>query len=213
MKEKIDKKKSIIALAFVLFLTIIGGTLAIIYRISRFNNIFKSSAYNVSINEEFNNEWGTKKVSVVNNDNTPLIIRVMYSELWSSSGVDNSSTTCELSTTNINQTEQFILSNKINGNDTVTKNWTSNWKNYFIEGEDGWYYYTKVLNNKSSVQILSSISLNRDLIRTSPCYQYYNEFNYNLDFNYEAIQATPDAIRDIWGFDVSINGGNVTWNF
>ena len=35
--------------------------------------------------------------------------------------------------------------------------------------------------------------------------------DYNLIFNYEAIQATPKAIKEIWGKDIEINGDDITW--
>ena len=199
MKRIIEKlknnKKVIIALLSLLTIGIVGVTAAVVYFKSELENKFNTSAYNIAIEEEFYDDWGTKKVSIVNHDSTPVVIRVAYIETWS----DN------------NDAVSLQLSNKINGIDVVTKAWTDSWKNDFILNEDGWYYYKKVLTENEAVQILESINLNKEVADTS--LENYNLYDYELDFRYEAIQATTDAIKEIWGFDVTINGGEITWNF
>ena len=199
MKRIIEKlknnKKVIIALLSLLTIGIVGVTAAVVYFKSELENKFNTSAYNIAIEEEFYDDWGTKKVSIVNHDATPVVIRVAYIETWS----DN------------NDAVSLQLSNKINGIDVVTKAWTDSWKNDFILNEDGWYYYKKVLTENEAVQILESINLNKEVADTS--LENYNLYDYELDFRYEAIQATTDAIKEIWGFDVTINGGEITWNF
>lgn len=199
MKRIIEKlknnKKVIIALLSLLTIGIVGVTAAVVYFKSELENKFNTSAYNIAIEEEFYDDWGTKKVSIVNHDATPVVIRVAYIETWSDNNDDVS----------------LQLSNKINGIDVVTKAWTDSWKNDFILNEDGWYYYKKVLTESEAVQILESINLNKEVADTS--LENYNLYDYELDFRYEAIQATTDAIKEIWGFDVTINGGEITWNF
>ena len=153
--------------------------------------------YNVTIEEEFNNTWGTKKVSFVNNEetNTPVVLRINYNELWRKeiNGV------------------KLSLDNNVNGTNVVTKNWTTAFTNDFIDGGDGWYYYKKTLAAEASVQVLDSIALNESLISTSPYYDDYKAYTYELDFNFEAIQARSSAISEIWGKTATISGGNVTW--
>ena len=39
----------------------------------------------------------------------------------------------------------------------------------------------------------------------------YDTYDYSLDFNYEAVQATVDAIHEVWGKTASISGNNVVW--
>ena len=199
MKRIIEKlknnKKVIIALLSLLTIGIVGVTAAVVYFKSELENKFNTSAYNIAIEEEFYDDWGTKKVSIVNHDATPVVIRVAYIETWS----DN------------NDAVSLQLSNKINGIDVVTKAWTDSWKNDFILNEDGWYYYKKVLTESEAVQILESINLNKEVADTS--LENYNLYDYELDFRYEAIQATTDAVKEIWGLDVTINGGEITWNF
>ncbi len=120
---------------------------------------------------------------------------------------------CKYNVTDLDGNTIFTLSNKINGIDVVTKKWTESWLSEFELGNDGWYYYKKLFNSNDEIQILDSIVLNENLIKDSTCYNNYNDFNYKLGFNYETVQATETAVRDLWGHNISINGGNITWNF
>lgn len=197
MKLKSIKKKPLIFLLGILVLGIVGGTFAYYYSEIAISNEFKTLTYNVQIEEEFNKTWGTKKVSFVNKEstNTPVVLRINYNESWRKT---------------VNGTK-LSLDNNVNGENAVTKNWTTAFTNDFIEGDDGWYYYKKTLNAGKSVQVLESIALNEDLISTSPYYEEYKDYDYELDFNFEAIQANTDAINEIWNKKATISGGNVTW--
>ena len=201
MKSKLKKinKKPLIFILIVLILTIVGGTYAYYYSEVILPNEFKTMTYNVTIEEEFNNTWGTKKVRFVNNEetNTPVVLRINYNEKWRKE-VDG---------------VLLSLDNNVNGEHVVQKNWTSAFTNDFIDGGDGWYYYKKVLNAEESVQVLESITLKEDLISTSPYYNDYKNYTYELDFNFEAIQASSSAISNIWNKDVTINGVDITWSF
>lgn len=194
MKNK--NKKPLIFGLLLLTLAVIGGTFAYYYSEVVIPNRFKAMTYDVKLVEEFEGDFGTKEVSIVNQEetNTPVVIRMSYNEYW-----DNS------------------LNNKYNNTDVVTKNWTNDFLNDFrYDSRSGWYYYTKVLNPESSVTVLNSTALNTNLVNASPDRSSYLSSDYHLDFNYEAIQAKEEAILDIWGDDllnVSINGGNVSWSF
>lgn len=196
-KLKKIKKKPLIYLLAVLLLGIAGTTFAYYYSEVAIPNKFKAMTYNVQVEEEFNDTWGTKKVTFVNKEttNTPVVLRINYNESWRKevNGI------------------KLSLDNNVNGTSAVTKNWTSAFTSDFIAGDDGWYYYKKTLNANSSVQVLDSISLNESLISTSPYYDDYKSYTYELDFNFEAIQATSNAIKEIWGKNAVINEGNVTW--
>ena len=197
MKFKKIKKKPLFFLLLLLALGIVGTTFAYYYTEIAIPNQFRAMTYNVTIEEEFNNTWGTKKVSFVNNEetNTPVVLRINYNELWRKevNGV------------------KLSLDNNVNGTNVVTKNWTTAFTNDFIDGGDGWYYYKKTLAAEASVQVLDSIALNESLISTSPYYDDYKAYTYELDFNFEAIQASSSAISEIWGRTATISGGNVTW--
>lgn len=197
MKFKKIKKKPLFFLLLLLALGIVGTTFAYYYTEIAIPNQFRAMTYNVTIEEEFNNTWGTKKVSFVNNEetNTPVVLRINYNEFWRKevNGV------------------KLSLDNNVNGTNVVTKNWTTAFTNDFIDGGDGWYYYKKTLAAEASVQVLDSIALNESLISTSPYYNDYKSYTYELDFNFEAIQASSSAISEIWGRTATISGGNVTW--
>lgn len=197
MKVEKLKKKPLIFLLTLFIIGVVGTTFAYYYTEISIPNRFRTMTYNVTIEEEFNDTWGTKKVSFVNNEetNTPVVLRINYNELWRKevSGV------------------KLSLDNNVNGTNVVTKNWTTAFTNDFIDGGDGWYYYKKTLDAKESVQVLDSISLNESLISTSPYYNDYKSYTYELDFNFEAIQASSNAISEIWGKTATISGGNVTW--
>ena len=197
MKFKKLKKKPLIFLLALIAIGVVGTTFAYYYTEVSFPNQFRTMTYNVTIEEEFNDTWGTKKVSFVNKEetNTPVVLRINYNELWRKevNGV------------------KLSLDNNVNGENVVTKNWTSTFTSDFIDGGDGWYYYKKTLNAEESVQVLNSISLKEDLISTSPYYNDYKSYTYELDFNFEAIQASSSAISEIWGKTATISGSNVTW--
>lgn len=215
--NKYKKIKPIIFISLGLLIFIIGITYAYFYSRNIFENKFKTSAYDVELSEEFKNDWGTKKVNIINKDTTPVVIRVNYNEIWSEKDFDNlndnfdTTTSCRILSNNDN-TKKYTLSNLLNGEEVVTKNWTSTWNN-FSKGNDGWYYYNKVLDSNTSIQILESISLREDLLADSNCYEDYNNYEYELSFNYEAIQADEQAIKEIWNYEADLNNGDNIWNF
>jgi len=193
-------KKLFIGTISLLFIGMIGVTLAIMSSNGYFENIFHSAEYGVNIEEEFYNDWGTKKVSFINNNNSPIIIRVSYNELWSTTDEEDNTFT--------------VLNNKANGIDTVNKVWTDAWVNDFVDGHDGWYYYKKVLHNTERVQVLSEIQLNEEALTSSGDLETYKNANYELDFNFESVQADSKAVKSLWGKTVTIDSdGNITWNF
>ena len=189
------KNRKFKPLIFVGILTVVcavvGYTVAYYYSNIVVPNQFQSMTYNVQITEEdFNNTFGTKKVFFKNEEetNTPVVLRFNFNESWGN-GVNN----------------------LINGTNVVTKTWTDAFTNDFALGDDGWYYYKKVLNPQESVQVLESISRNDTLINSSPNRSEYVNSNYHLDINFEAIQATPEAVSEIWNKSITITGTSVTW--
>ncbi len=213
--------KPILFIILIISIFLIGITLAYFYNRGTFENKFKSSAYNVELNEEFNNNWGKKEVNITNKDETPIILRINYNEIWvekkqtnlSKNQIDNNPNNGSCRTKiSSNETNKYTLSNIIDGEEVVTKSWTSTW-NDFIEGNDGWYYYNKILYANESIKILENISLRNDLVSSSNCYEDYNNYEYELSFNYEAIQADISAVKDIWGYDITLNGGYILWPF
>lgn len=194
MKETRKTRGIIVYLGIIGFILIAGFSLSYFFNDIQVVNSFKTQTYNVEIEEEFPGTWGTKKVYIANKEltNAPVVLRVNYNEVWSKEEAGEINT----------------LSNIVNGTSVVTKNFTNAFLNDFILGTDGWYYYKKVLNAGERVQLLDSISLNNTITSSNPEYLAYD---YQLIFNYEAIQATSPAVLDIWNKEVTITGGNASW--
>ena len=72
--------------------------------------------------------------------------------------------------------------------------------------------WVKFLKAKDSVEILNAISLKEDLISTSEDYEKYKTYHYELGFQYETIQATEKAIKEIWGKNATITEGEIAFN-
>lgn len=192
-------KKPLIFLILFLLVVGIGGTFAYYYSEVIIPNRFQAMTYHVTIEEEFYDDFGTKRVFFVNQEetNAPVVLRINYNESWRKT-IDD---------------VVITPSNVIDGQDVVTKEWTDAFLNDFADGGDGWFYYTKVLNAQESVQVLESITLNESLVSTSSDAIDYQGADYELSFNFESIQASSDAILDIWGISSTIQGDDVAWNF
>ncbi len=198
-KEKKNfKKKAIIFIVILLITVFIGGTYAFYFSGTSILNKFKTMTYDVKLEEEFNGTFGTKKVRIINNESdAPVVLRINYLEIWSKEDEEGAYDT---------------LSNKFDNIEVVTKGWTQEFKENFTLRDDGWYYYNKVLNPGNTIEILENITLNDELIQGSVNYEDYKTYNYELTFNYEAIQATKEAIGEIWGLYVDIDqSGNISW--
>lgn len=197
MKKFVTEKKPLFFILLLLVVVGIGGTFAYYYTEVIIPNQFKTLTYNVTVEDEFYDDWGVKKVFFVNKEetNTPVVLRINFNESWRRE-VDGMT---------------LSLDNNVNGENVVLKEWTDTFTNDFIKGDDGWYYYKKVLNSNERIQVLESIALNEELILTSPYYEDYKVFDYELSFNFEAIQASSGAVSDIWNRNVSISGDEVTW--
>ncbi len=259
------KNKKIKPLFFIMLIAlviVVGGTIAYFLSSTSFENKFRTSYYDVAIEEEFYNNWGTKKVSIVNNDSTSVALRISYTEIWTnyfckayeegslkqenqspdssdnqngrlgvSEDLSGSGNIVSGTSPNCIEYGEEYLNNKIDGQDVVIKEWTEEWLNDFVLGNDGWYYYKKVLNSNSNVQILNSIMKNPKLFGDDSSdrddnmgtlsrlqiqhnlHQRYTASDYELDFNYEAVQADKKAIKELWGHDVTITDNEIEWSF
>lgn len=190
--KKVSKNFLIICGIF-LIMGIVGVSAIYLSNVSLINS-FKTLTYKVDVEEEFYNDWGTKKIKVINSEetNADVVLRVGFNESFSK---DND-----------------ILSNEINGQEVVEKDFSNDFLTHFSKDQDGWYYYDKVLKAKDSVEILNAISLKEDLISTSEDYEKYKTYHYELGFQYETIQATEKAIKEIWGKNATITEGEIAFN-
>ena len=203
-KIKLKKKNLIIVSLIILVISGIGIVYAFFISKENVENIFKTAAYNIVLEEEFYDDWGTKKVTITNNDaeGTPVVLRINYDEYWFK----------EVNGTIVNLSNTISTSNGVFR--AVTLNTPDDYDTNFINGNDGWFYYTKVLNPNESVILLESISLNEDAIKESSYYEDYKTYDYQLSYNYEAIQATEEAVLKIWGLNIDIyDDGSIIWPF
>lgn len=151
-------------------------------------NSLQLAGSGVQIEEDSDPGFGKREISFSNTgDNAAVVLlRIAYNETFTKSNGEIASNTAA------------------NGTDIVNKTWTADFSYNFRDGHDGWYYYSRVLKPGESVQVLSSISLTD---------QDYLLYDYDLSFNYEAIQASPEAATELWGKTITINGDLVTWPF
>ena len=191
LKQK--KSKKFLLITPVLTLVVVGAGLLIVYALSHNSTVVTSNipvgTGTVQIVDDSDLGFGKKEVSFVNSDanGIPMLLRIGYSETWKDG--DNNA-----------------VSNVYNGNNVVTKTWTSAFIDDFVDGGDGWYYYAKLLNPSDSVKVITAISL------AEPSYAAYD---YDLNFRFEAIQANSEAATTLWSKTATINTETsaVTWTF
>lgn len=194
-------KKNIVFIILMLLLGVVGVTYAYFTETESFENDFVVADFGVVIEENFEQgfdvEWDTsyipKEVFITNKKNTPAIVRVSYNQNVMDYTLDGEYTIIYT----------YLLNNEII--DMIFDyDWTEEFDNYFIY-QDGWFYYLKVLPANTSIQIMSGITLNDFSTKVE---------HYNLDFNIEAVQATPEAVEEVWGWQVSIDESeNIFYNF
>ena len=188
--RKNEKYKPFMFVGMLCLVTVVGITIAYYAQEMNIVNSFKTMTYNVKMEEEFYNTWGTKRVTIRNLEetNTPVLLRVSYSEIFSDG--DN------------------ILNNLVDGSNVVIKTWSQEFLDHFTLDEDGWYYYDKVLNGGESIELLQSINLDNTITALHP---EYSNCDYDMHFNYEALGASKSAAKEVWNKDITINGSNVVW--
>lgn len=215
-------KKSIIFLVLLILMGIVGTTYAYFTQSAVFDNEFSIKNFDVVIEEDFDKDsyFGcyekyseetdsyvkecmsevNKDVFVVNQEDVPAIVRISYNEEFVYDE-DLNNDYRDLFDMECDESGECL---SVYNDYSFTKVWTQdfldNW--YFYEG---WYYYKKVLPAKEKVQVL-------DAVKSTENREIYGD--YNLDFNIEAVQASSDAVKELWNQDVTINDdGTVYWGF
>lgn len=208
--KKIDKNKTrqlLMASMVVVMLCIstIGGIYAWSKLSASVTNKIKTPTVDTEVVETFDEEskvdWltpVTKEVQFKNTGTAPVFMRVSYAEFWKSN--DNK-----------------ILSGIVNGQEIATKNWTSSWQNEWVDGNDGWYYYKKVLQpDQLTSRVMESLTFHTPELNPNP----YVIADYTLKFASEAVQYSSKdmavnhrAVTANFGVDfISIDSnGNITW--
>lgn len=215
-------KKSIVFLVLLLLMGIIGTTYAYFTQSKIFDNKFSIKKFDVVIEETFDensffgcmnryseesiyyvkvcNSEVNKDVFVVNKEDVPAVVRISYNEEFVYDGYSDNDYRELFDMLCSDSGECFSVNNSYSFTKVWTQDFFDNW--YFHEG---WYYYKKVLSSQEKVQILDAVKSTEDI-------GIYGD--YNLDFNIEAVQASSDAVKELWNQDVTINDdGTVYWEF
>lgn len=173
------------------------------------------SAKIVEVFDEDSEPKGTvnKEVSFQNNSSCAAFLRVSYAENWYSYGFGQN-------------LDGFTLNNQVNGKDAAVKNWENGFgtnSDLWQVGDDGWYYYKKILKpGETTGPVLKSVTFRDDL----PANEFGNPYDtaaYNLYFRMELLQASDsgatlnrdqvnrDASQAVFGKKAIVNGDSVTW--
>lgn len=186
--EKENKIKNLIIILAIVLLCAVSFTISFFTNRGQFTKEYNPKEYNVTLEETFNNTWGEKKVYINNQGTADTYLRISYNEVW------------------YKQIENTILyQNNLEEDFVVTKNWTESFLNDFTL-IDGWYYYNKVLEGNTKLQILESIEKKKETDTNIEGYEY------ELSFNFETIQATEKALQNLWDKKADINNGVIIWS-
>lgn len=142
-------KKNLLAIAGLVGVLALGGSFAYFSNIASVENPFKTAKYETTVVETFtpDNEWepGTttnKEVLVTNTGNAPIVARVKYQDAWQLQGETEFKDVTDVDS-------QTIKNLTLNESPTA-----------WVDGEDGYYYYTSVINEEgSSNKFLDSVTL------------------------------------------------------
>ena len=185
-------KRSIPVIVVVVVIVAACTTTFLAFAISRNRSVIENQVTvannGVRILEDSVAGFGKHEISFKNEGagSSKVLLRIAYSETWS-------------------KTDGTIVSNVGASGNAVTKSWTDAFTQDFVDGNDGWYYYTKTLNPEAEVKVLNSITLNDDS---------YSVYNYDLSFRFESVQADAAAANALWNKNVTIDdNGAATWAF
>lgn len=203
---KVKRSQVLLMIAVMICFMAIGGVYAWSKLSASVTNKINTPTVDVEVIEEFDEQtmvdWYKpvdKKVQFKNIGTVPIFIRVSYVELWKNAN-------------------NKILSSVVNGQEIVKKNWTDAWKNEWVDGNDGWFYYKRVLQpNTLSSHVLTSLEF--DSSNLGELTDIYGNASYSLKFVSEAVQFSEDievnrrSVRANFGIEfVDIdNDGNITW--
>ena len=191
-KQDQNYKKYFTIFALIAIFAAVGATTLLVFAASRNTSVIENQVTvannGVRILEDSVAGFGKHEISFKNegSGSSKVLLRIAYSETWS-------------------KTDGTIVSNVGASGNAVTKSWTDAFTQDFVDGNDGWYYYTKTLNPEAEVKVLNSITLNDDS---------YSVYNYDLSFRFESVQADAAAANALWSKNVTIDdNGAATWAF
>lgn len=210
--QKIKSKRSLVALALVAVLGVVGVTIAYFTSTDTFENVFGTKPYSMEVVETFESpdDWtpGTttdKTVVATNKGDVEAAVRVSFTEKWE----DASGTTLALKDAS-NRSAAII-----NFASDLSTKWTKSTEG----GKDYYYYKTKLAKNASTSSLIESVTFNPDvtietsdncvtdsIAHTKTCTTTTSGYaggTYTLTITVETVQY--DQYQTAWGTTVTIN--------
>lgn len=208
------KMKAILPAAAFLAAAAIGTTFAWQTWDLSVTNELRSHTTTVEVKEDFQPEQGVKKVQFRNTGSSSVFLRVSYTEYWEKVEEKEDGTLVS----------EYLLSNKVNGTEMATKHWTQYWvggkNSQWIDGGDGWYYYTEVLKSGESTNLILESVTFENIANDN---KEYLDANYKLYFKAEVVQCSDgsntlnsaevnkDATSSLFGKEATVTGEHVEW--
>lgn len=175
---------SLVAIAFLLVGIRVGTTSAYFISEDKVTNNFQNGDIDIEVEEpDFeppSEGWSgqkiNKKVQVKNESIIPVLVRVNITPSWS-----------------IDKEGNLITS--INGN--ISEKW--------IKGNDGYYYYTSILNAEETTnELLESVQAVVDKNTVGENFVgLYKDKYLQVDVKSEAIQVSEEACKKLWNIDIN----------
>lgn len=210
--QKIKSKRSLVALALVAVLGVVGVTIAYFTSTDTFENVFGTKPYSMEVVETFESpdDWtpGTttdKTVVATNKGDVEAAVRVSFTEKWEAA----SGTTLALKDAS-NRSAAII-----NFASDLSTKWTKSTEG----GKDYYYYKTKLAKNASTSSLIESVTFNPDVTietsdncvtdstaHTKTCTTTTSGYaggTYTLTITVETVQY--DQYQTAWGTTVTIN--------
>lgn len=199
--KSVKNKKTLIALAVLVFIGIIGGTFAFFTSTQTFDNLFKAKTFSTKFEEKFESpdNWvpgvtTDKEIFATNTGEVEVAVRVSYTERWVSANGNTLSGTQD--------SNRAAILNFANTND-------------WVKVGDYYVYNKKLLPNQKTTSFLESVTFNEEITADVSCTTEdsvktctstgngYDGASYTLTLTIETVQF--DAVEKQW------NLSNFNW--
>lgn len=194
-KKNNRTKLALIFVSICLIITI-GITLAYYNNVVSISNKLATNEPKVELIEKFSQgsiflpgEKVTKQVKFSNSGKIDALIRVKYSDIW------------------VDLNDEGVAGNT----NLVLKEWTNAWNEEWIDGKDGYFYYTKILKTGTSTNvILDKLALFDDASNDDHDFDY-SALTYKIIFELDACMVKNEAAQISFGKSIKISGDDVEW--
>lgn len=184
------KKKVLLILG--IFLVFVTTTISLAYFTSKENkeNKFSIGSIQTKINEDFDKNSEEvknlstiavkKKVCIENTGKNPVLVRVIITPQWEKTDENGN-----------------IIGNIVSASNQVQLNFSNDISKNWIKGNDGYYYYNKVLEPKETTSyLLESVQLKDNI--PSDEKEEYKDRELAINVSSEATQVNEKALDNKW---------------